>query len=373
MKVLLKTLPLRNGNYGGALQAIALSKKLERLGHSPKVEAPTRFNMGLRTLAKYLLSLCTGSWPRLLTNRVRNDILTDFMDFVDGHISTIKNSKGLLFIRRDSRTNFDAFVVGSDQVWRPKYAKVDRYMFSKIPHKLDSKLRFSYAASFGVSTSAEFSANLVKNCSKSLEKFTAVSVREVSGVNLCQELFNVNAVQVMDPTFFWTKEFYEELAGLDRPSTDKQHLLLFGLDRSNELLDACQSVASRLGLEVNHFETKTPENRKQYWNKPEDFRLPSPAAWLEAISKSTIVVTDSYHGVIFAIIFRKAFVTVGNDARGSDRFHSLLSLLGLEKQLLHSIEDVTPESFEGIDWSHVEKRLSHLTNQSEAFLIKALA
>ena len=124
---------MRNGNYGGFFQAFALQEKLQELGHSVSIDSPVVFKQNARSFVKYLFYLLSGRWNSLLTDKVRNAINQNFIDFASVKLNlTPSSQKGLSCPAREANY-FDGFVVGSDQVWRPSYCNVEEYMFASLP------------------------------------------------------------------------------------------------------------------------------------------------------------------------------------------------------------------------------------------------
>ena len=107
------------------------------------------------------------------------------------------------------RYEYDAYVVGSDQVWRPNYNPFMKAMFLGITEREDVK-RIAYAASFGTSK-WEFSPQMTSECAVLAKKFDMITVREKSGVDLCREYFGVEATWVLDPTMLLNREDYEKV------------------------------------------------------------------------------------------------------------------------------------------------------------------
>ena len=90
--------------------------------------------------------------------------------------------------------------------------------------------------------------------------------------------------------------------------------------------------------------------------------------WLASFSNAKFVVTDSFHGMVFSIIFEKDFIVIGNRERGLERFSSLLSLLGLEDRLVYKVEDLKNKQLSRIDYTSVNKTLNKLKESSKRFL-----
>ena len=253
----------------------------------------------------------------------------------------------------------DAFVVGSDQVWAPASNVPIDYlgnMFLDFAPDFKGK-RVAYAASFG-GGEWTYTPEWTEMCRKLAKKFDAISVREESGVKLCKEHLGVEAKHVLDPTLLLTAEEYATL--LPKPQKKTDYLFAYILDISAEKRTFLKKVADRFGLRL----VIKGANDDLKW---ED----SIEGWLSDIRNATFVVTDSFHGSVFSILFHRPFLSIINIKRGADRFTSLLSKLGLLDRLIDETvktEDISKE----INWDAVDCKLSVEREFSVNFLKGAL-
>ena len=220
----------------------------------------------------------------------------------------------------------------------------------------------SYAASFGHDRYAgkipEEEARLL------LSRFDSISVREKSGVDICRNL-GVKALQVVDPTLLLTAQDYstliDENGGID---INKPYICTVLLKKEN--YDAVQSNNALLDF-------KTYEVLDAIHEKPGVFRTVSE--WLDTIKRADYVITDSFHGTVFSIIFKKQFICVmPKNFNGQARIPSLLDLLHIDRsRIYNSILDVVPSSFDKkIDYDEVYKHLEFEKEKSMLFLKCAL-
>ena len=231
MKMLILTQPLHT-NYGGLLQAYALQQILKGMGHDVVTdrlgvvrELPL-WNRALRFLyhaAQFYILKNYRYYPyRYLfvsfdkESKAKRSIAVNTERFVNTHIDTIdlltRNNEHVI----DAVRQFDAIVVGSDQVWRATMSDIPTYFLSFT--KAMKMKRIAYAASFGTDDLNEYSKMDMKIASESIKLFDAVSVREKSGVRLCRDYFKMDAVHVLDPTMLLSKDDYLKLIeSEDRP------------------------------------------------------------------------------------------------------------------------------------------------------------
>ena len=228
-------------------------------------------------------------------------------DFVSKYIKT--SSRCYKYKAKDL-DGCDIVIVGSDQVWRPKYNYIIEDMYLKFAEGLSIK-RIAFAASFGVDN-WEYTPKQTRECSKLAKKFDAISVREESGVKLCREHLGVDATLVLDPTLLLTKEDYLPICE-EVPVCSEKYLAVYVLDENAEVAATYENEAAARGLTVKKFHADSNST------------LTVPE-WLAMFRDASYVVTDSFHGTVFSIIFGKDFKCIYNKSRGSARFESLLKL-----------------------------------------------
>lgn len=344
------TLPLNN-NYGGILQNFALQQVLIKLGHQP-ITLRYRFNLPFHRMMFYLFKrFLFGKKVSVLT---RNKVMESFID--NNIISTNKINK--YSPQLICKYNIDALIVGSDQVWRPKYVPYclnDMYLaFARD----SSVLRLSYAASFGGSE-WEYTISQEKICSNYLKQFNAVSVREDSAVALCKEHFNIIASHVIDPTLLLTDNDYNCLKLL--PSKDAvKRIACYILDITPRIKAMIEEYAKINNFEIQLFSSDMLDEKKTL----------SIEEWISVFKNSEMVITDSFHGTVFSIIYHKEFYTLINTKRGADRFYSLLDKLGLKNHIIDfSNFCLTPIV---TDWRDVDNRIQEWRSSSLMFLKNVL-
>lgn len=342
MKIGIITLPF-GANYGWALQRWAIYHTIEKLGHQPTI-INRRWSSNNTS--------CINSFKRFVYYNV---ICPRFKRFVD------KETPSITPITRTPEETFgvskhlDAVIVGSDQVWRIENTRLAGLDFF-LDFLNDSPIkRLSYAASFGKDTwqGTEEETIKVKNL---LQKFDAISVREDSGVDLCNKLFGVEASHVLDPTLLLTADDYNQL--LSKPKS-RQELVTYILDSTEEKRYTISEIAKQCNLkEVNLYPSRSFTFYKSVYT------------WLEKIRDARYVVVDSFHGMVFCILFHKQFAVFANSKRGLTRFTSLLGMLGLTERMttVFGKEEVLNILKQPVDYVSVESLLATHRKKSLGFL-----
>lgn len=371
MKVAILTQPLGH-NYGGLLQAYALQTYLKKLGCEVETldrRAAGAERISLKVHALYLARLMLGRIKLLPTESRKAWVLSELAAFRDRRLTMSPRIVSEQEIRDYYRErNFDAFIVGSDQVWRPRYSPgiLNFYLDFLDDIKSPAK-RIAYAASFGVDE-WEYPSELTEKCKNLAQKFDAISVRENSAVDVCRDKLGVSAQWVADPTLLLEPGDYEPLIAECEKNANAGCVLSYVLDPAPEK----RSIADNVGraLRTNVFSIKPEYSLTQVRAKDiAKCRFPGVESWLQAFHGASFVVTDSFHGTVFAILFNKPFIAIGNSARGMARFESLLSQFGLTDRLVESMAEVSTEVVQSrIDWDVVNDKREALARVSRQFL-----
>lgn len=241
----------------------------------------------------------------------------------------------------------DGFVIGSDQVWNYGISSHAGYLYY-LDFAGDDKLKIAYAASLG--HSVDFAPeNERAVISRYLARFDGISVRESSGVDLLRECYGINSVQVLDPVFLADHKVWDDLiAKSDKKDlANEKYLVTYILDPTEEKRNAILHIAKQLGnLKVINILDGLPwlfNKNRELMNLPNCVENVQVEDWLFFIKNSEFVVTDSCHGLSFALIFKRPFVSFVNTRRGYTRFASLSRLLGFEDRLVSDADRIYKE------------------------------
>ena len=368
MKTAIITLPIHT-NYGGMLQAYALKVILESMGHEAvvvdrkdKMPVPAWYKAPLvyasRLLKKMVNSSSNVEVFRELNYRKQLPIRSKYTQrFVDEYISP-----RLVSAYKDIKEGeYDAFIVGSDQVWRPRYFGNIEDAFLKFT-KNWSVRRVAYAASFGTEQ-LEYKPDLLETCSKLLSGFDAVSVREDVAVEMCEEWFGYeSAAHVLDPVMLPEVDLYRKIAERSDEHSCKGKVMTYILDPSKEkncVVDFVSRITSKEVYSPYRVDEKV---------------VPPIEQWLAGFCDADFVVTDSFHGCVLSILLHKPFIAVGNSIRGMSRMNSLLSMFALDDRLVQGIDPEDDGEFwlSEPDWEAVDAVLAQQREKSLNFLYEAL-
>lgn len=365
MKIAILTQPLQY-NYGGILQCYALQTILERKGHNVKVLSKPQYSRSYYVI--YPLAVCKRLIKRFLFGENVAIFKGPYQQIVQYIRPFIKHYIHFYYKREWTKkiaSHFEAIVVGSDQVWRPAYSQPIEVSFLSFLEGAKIK-RIAYAASFGLDNCNEYTSRQLEECSRLLKLFDMVSVREESGISLCRDYFGVEAVQMLDPTLLLDMNDYRVLIRKGNTQPSKGNMFVYILDRTEEKVNLVSQIAEKEGF--------TPfwvNNDEENISLPLEKRIKLPVEqWIRSFDDAEFVLTDSFHGCVFSILFRKNFIALGNSSRGLERFTSLLGSLGLLDRLLFSNYSSRYNELlcSAIDYNQVEKTLRGLKKKSFDFI-----
>lgn len=336
----------KNDNRGANLQAYALKKVLEEEG------IDVRF-LDIQLSRKKLNAM------GLIVTRINNycaEVFRKRLKFK--YTSQYNNAQEL----HDNPPVADIFIVGSDQVWNPDLTQgVDPriYFFSFL--KDDTK-RVSYAASFGKSewNTTEYDNDITEL----LSKFDYVSVREDSGIDICNNIFKRNDVAVcLDPSLLLRTNDIRNIIRNKFKARKQIYSYLFY--KSGDVYDMVEEIASQTKLKI------TGDLRKS--NTLNKLRsLHGVEQWIRNVAESEMVVTNSFHTMVVSILLRKNFIIVPPVKGRETRLISLLSKLGLLNRYINYGDNIDIASLEPINYDIVESKLDALRADSLEFIKKAL-
>jgi len=318
-----------NPNYGGGLTYLALKWVLEDMG---------------KTVLHILPPGPALSWlPKKITN-FRNNPYKKY------ELACYPNKNTM----QELNFKCEMFMVGSDQMFSTHFYNngifKDMDEFSSLDWAWDSKKKTAYSASFGNDTLV-CPLDMKNRMRYFLRKFDNFSVRERSAIDLCKKEFGMDVQFVLDPVFLCKKERWVELANTEE--TNNQAICTYVLDKSKEKNEILNKISEKYSYKINNID--------DYINPVNDKPL-CMEDWLKAFISSSYVVTDSFHGTCFAIIFNKPFVVFANKDRGIARFR-LLEEFGLTDRLIYSLEEFESkkeEIYSPINWATVNEKLDSL-------------
>lgn len=353
-------------NYGAVLQAYALQTYLQKTGHEPFfINFKFRWNMSLFNPRTWL-----ARTPSEVVYKLNDNILKYiFLKFRKKHLILGSSRYIRLQELRNTPPVADAYICGSDQVWNPHAINGNDESVVWLGFGSDNVRRISYAASFSV---PDLDAAIRERWSGYAQHFHAVSVREKDGVDLMKKLGRDDAVWVPDPTLLLDASEYCAV----ELKIKEQHVPYFfsymlGTD-NNELASIVTKTVSR-NLGVKQFASRPYSLSHNLFHSG----FVGPAEWLTKLRLSDFVVTNSFHGLMFSLLFRRPFIVLlraQKEAEMNSRFLSILEVVGLQNRAILSYDDAEVERLcrEEIDWDRVHARLKVFREKGCRYIRKAL-
>jgi len=270
----------------------------------------------------------------------------------------------------------DTFVVGSDQLWNYSCNAGIGGNYYFLDFVYNEHRKISYATSFGIDRQ-KYPENDRIRVAYYMSKFDAISVREKSGVDICEKDFDVPAVWVMDPVFLCDKESYDEIVSLSAKHENEPYIFSYILDPTEEKIEAVRLLSEKMQLPY-HIAIDALGNKKdnleRLRNDPNiisDLRIED---WLYYIQNAEFVLTDSFHGFCFSLINQKECAAFINLRRGAARFNSIAEITSLSDRLFDSLEDFKQRKIweKQIDYRAVNEKLQERIEFSRKWLRDAL-
>ena len=305
--------------HGAVLTAVALAEIVRQCGYTPwLIKTPTGKN---------------GEWDNLEEGR-NYKFASKYVNCAELKYRTYEDYKKL-------NDDFDTFILGSDQVFRLEWVP-DEWFFNAIKY---NKNLIAVSASFGINK-INNSKSRIRCVSRYLDRFNAISLREKDGINVYKKYFGEreNLAWVIDPVYLVDKKFYESMIS-EEGKEEEPFLFFYFLDRNEKAERAAEELQRKY-------------NCKIVWETPDT----TAEDFLYYMSRCKMVVTDSFHGSSFSVIFNKPFYCLLNEKRGIARIESLKELCGLDDAVFVSYENIENVDFAepNIDYERVNKNLEEV-------------
>lgn len=350
MKIGISTFSTTLDNYGQVLQYLATQEYLKSLGHEPylMIIKQIKWEIEIKNIIKKIFYT---AFPNLMPKseieskeRIKKSKLNEikhpryFEQFREKHFNRIYGNYNDL-----CKFGFDAFAAGSDQIW----ASANDHMLGWTP---DDAYRFSLAPSRGV---VPHTTGMLKKIKRDLQRFNFITVREHTGIELCESCGIFNATKIFDPTLLLTQKDYKYFADYSLTESKRPYILVYLLSNpiNIELSQIIEFIESH-GYDIKYVEG---QGRNDYYKEK---LYPTVEQWLGLMERSSYIITNSYHGSIFAIINRHPFLTLplsGEWAYMNNRLYDLYEPMGLTDRICR---DSLEKIFNDIDWSHAEEAIS---------------
>lgn len=290
-----------------------------------------------------------------------------FLKF-DAGIPYSKDVYTLEGVRAGKLSNYDMFLVGSDQVWNaPRVGCLDVYMCDFLHEKRSA---LSYAASFAIDA---IPANLEDDYKKYIQNMKTLLVREAKGVELCKQVGREDAKHVVDPTLLLEEKDYEDLTS--RPTDlvgEDDYVLVYSLTSSMKIYEEAAKLAKSNNCKMVMLKRVPCPPLASSFKNTIDLLEVGPAEFISLIKYAKCVVTGSYHALMFSLLMHTNFYIYMDDASAENsRLLSSLSMFGLEKQLYYETSSL-PKVLPHVDYEAVEPIIKSKREESLRLLKESI-
>ncbi len=371
-------------NYGSMLQILATQKVIKMLGWDYEIIRYDKKTLGFliknvtRIFNPYFMrgKLMQFSKKRKMRahpdvrdkNRERLQIFREYRKEYIGPYSPVYKGYSNL---QNGAGNYDAVMVGSDQLWTPAGIKSKFYNLIFVP---DNIKKVSFATSFGVS---EVPKSQLKMTKYYLNRIEHISVREIAGAKMVKDLTGKEAMVALDPTLMLSGKEWEEVFPTEKMS-EEPYIFAYFLGTNSEHRRAVTKLAKESGLKIitcPHLDEFVAGDLD--FGDEQRYNV-SPVDFLNLIRGAEFICTDSFHGSVFSILNHKQFLTFDRFKEGekqsrNSRIKSLFELLKLEERhCMGNEEKLLEKVHQPIDYAKTEEELTKLRAASFEFLKNAL-
>lgn len=347
-------------NYGAVLQCYALQETLKSLGHEVEV---IDYRPKFLTYPKYInfSNIKNGSIASKVRKLIREVTILPkkniryyvYDKFINQRLELSEHSKDYSYISSE----YDVYIIGSDQVWNKKITNgYHNPYFAIFSFPKKNKKYISYAASME-SEDITKDTDILK---KLLANFDSISVREESLQQLLQPLSEKPINLVLDPTLIANKIIWHKLA--IEPKIKKKYVLVYEVRTSPHTIQFANHIAQQLNAEVIRLFAWVDR-----FNNKNEYKCESPEKFLGWFKNAECIVTTSFHGTAFSIIFEKPFYTMKLENEGNSRSYSLLNRLCIADRII-SWESFTDLNFTNINYSRINSKLSDFKQESIKYI-----
>lgn len=366
MRVGIITLYHNNYNYGAFLQAFALQKAIETEGHVVEVidyerslkKSPQSTSVWARIKNRITNLNCYGDWINLLSLFSKDK----FLSAISNEMKERKEAFGKFaadYIKVSEYYNcntiananeiFDAFVCGSDQIWKPTSFDKNYY----LAFASSDKRKVSYAASIGASKLCQEDKQLMIPAINALDY---VSVREMEAKKLIEGDISKKVEHVVDPTLLWDKEFWEKVAVVPEAVNGKKYIFSYLIGENNKNREWAQKFAKKVGLPLVVIPGVSIAQKYDFCYGNYNMTGVGPAEFLGLIKNAEYVLTDSFHACVFSIQFRTNFYALERFNKSAaesmnGRIYDLLDMFSLENRLISNSSGPEVKEIEKVDSS----------------------
>ncbi|UEL48758.1 polysaccharide pyruvyl transferase family protein [Terrisporobacter hibernicus] len=355
-------------NHGASIQAYALMKYLKNIGHEVEI---IDYKPDYLSQHYDIWGISNPKWKKNILTKVIYITLK-----MPGRLISLKRKKAfdkfreknLIITQKRYTSNeelkkdlpqADVYICGSDQIWNSLHrnGKDPAFYLDFVP---DNKIKVAYAASFATDTIDDKYKPMVK---KKVLKLDGVGIREKSGVEIVKGLGIDKAINVVDPVFLLDKEEWNKIGN---ETFNDNYILVYDFDKSSLVEKIATEIAREKGLKIYTIN----EDKPKYANR--HFNLSGPNTFVSLVKNAEFVISNSFHAVVFSVIYNKNIAIVNRTENINTRMKDLLDDLKLKNRLVnenYKIEQILKD----IDYTESNKILNQKIDFSKQYIDNILS
>ena len=342
-------------NYGAMLQAYALSEYLNSMGYSSEVidYRPYKINSEYDVYIRDIFLRPKKILFHFKMKLMKKNKFIRFRDFENNYIK--KSNKKYIIKKSLNDNNYSLVITGSDQIWNPYITGYDTsFLLDFIPENVS---KMAYSSSFGISDIPDcWEEKIAIN----LRQFDYLGLREEAGRGIVSKIIpNINTSLVLDPVFLLPKSHWEDLSNNDFvPNYD--YLLVYSLEVNSEMIHKANKLAEKYSLKI----LTVHPYQENYDFSDLSIGEAGPKEFISLIRNARYIVTNSFHGAAFSIIFEKEFICINHSKTGS-RMSNLISSLDVPTLCVQDVEIYYPSE-------ESKNKLEEKISFSQSFLLNSV-
>lgn len=367
-KIGLMTLHHDKSSFGACLQGYALWYYLSQNNDCEMVNLPVTKNEEHKETLIIHIKVFVAKCLSFLKN-FRNPVYLKALRDSKARIKKFETFNSLIKMSKKCWTketiyqnppSYDVWVSGSDQLWNPRiYFDIEPYL---LAFTREEDKRISYASSLGV---LEIAPDYEAMFQSAIPRFSSIAMREASTIPIIQKYTDIKIENVLDPTFLLSKDEWRNLA--KERKIQEKYILCYFLSYSQEIIDFCKCQARSKGL-VPVFISTAVSNVIEFADTL-FVQNAGPSEFLYLFDNADFVMTDSFHGTVFSLIFEKQFYSyIGRNLKASSRITDLLSSLGIKGNAISTLS----EPIVHVDYTILSVLLQKRIKESKEYLNKAI-
>lgn len=357
-------------NYGSVLQAYALQQAITNLGYNTEIidyTYPNNFhlkNQPKKSLSYKIAKFGFGIMRKILFSVLyQGDKKSKINSFSKHYLNLSSKTYDTVESIQLNPPEYDVYITGSDQVWNPTFTLADDiFMLSFVD---DSRKKVAYAPSVTMRNIPKEYRDVFKN---NLSQYASLSVRDKYSADDLTKLLNRPVSTVCDPVLLLSQKDYEPIISDSKLKIKEKYVLLYILDYMFNPYPEIVSIIKNIREQFNYPVYFIWGKKKHSLDCGADKYIPVPSVcdFLYLIKNAEMVITTSFHGTAFSLIFRKQFLSIVNNSDKDSRIGDLLNQVGLGnycKDIKSKIDKYDP-----IDYEKVGDDIEKYINESRKFL-----